>query len=60
MGATDCPSNTQASIKASTGSTFMMAELPTTPKRGKTVNMMVNAVPYKNVSIPKPHQPALA
>jgi len=38
----------------------MMAELPTTPNLGNTVNMMVKAVPYKNVNAPKPHQPAVA
>jgi hypothetical protein len=33
----------------------MMAELPTTPNLGKTVNKMVKAVPYKNPKTPKPH-----
>jgi hypothetical protein len=31
----------QAMTKAKIGSKFKMAELPTTPSRGKTVNMMV-------------------
>ena len=31
------PRNSQARISANTGSTFMMAELPTTPRRGSTV-----------------------
>ena len=35
----------------------MMAELAATPSLGKTVNMMVKAVPYKKVSNPKPCQP---
>jgi hypothetical protein len=39
------PAGAQASTSAKTGSTFMMAELPTTPSRGSTVNMMVKAVP---------------
>ena len=60
IGAIDCPSSAQANTSAKTGSTFMMAELPTTPNLGSTVNMMVKAVPYKNVKAPKPHQPALA
>ena len=42
------------------GSTFMMAELPTTPSLGSTVNMMVKAVPYRKVSRAKPHQPGTA
>lgn len=37
--------NAQASTSANTGSTFMIAELPTTPSRGSTVNMRVKAVP---------------
>ena len=35
----------QASTSANTGSTFMIAELPTTPRRGSTVNRMVMPVP---------------
>ena len=54
------PSSTQANTKAKMGSTFMMAELPTTPSLGSTVNMMVKAVPYKKVNEPKPHHPAVA
>ena len=38
----------------------MMAELPTTPKRGNTVNMMVNPVPYKSDNMHKPNQPSEA
>ena len=34
-----------ASTSANTGSTFMIAELPTTPSLGSTVNMMVKAGP---------------
>ena len=44
-GAIDWSSKAQAKTSAQTGSMFMMAELPTTPKRGNTVNMMVKAVP---------------
>ena len=39
------PSTAQASTSANIGSTFMIAELPTTPRRGSTVNMIVKAVP---------------
>ena len=45
IGAIAWPSTAQASTSAKIGSTFMIAELPTTPSRGSTVNMIVNAVP---------------
>jgi hypothetical protein len=45
MGAMACPSRGQASTRAKIGSTFMIAELPTTPRRGSTLNMIVKAVP---------------
>jgi hypothetical protein len=38
----------------------MMAELPTTPSLGSTVNMMVKAVPYKKVRVASPAHPAAA
>jgi hypothetical protein len=44
-GAMDWPRMAQASASAKIGSTFMIAELPTTPSLGSTVNMMVKAVP---------------
>ena len=39
------PRINQARPGAKIGSMFMIAELPTTPRRGSTVNMMVKAVP---------------
>ena len=46
--------------RENTGSTFMIAELPTTPSFGSTVNMIVNAVPYRKVSAARPDQPGVA
>ena len=44
-GAIDWSNTAQAMNKAITGSTFMMGELPTAPRRGSTVNRIVKALP---------------
>ena len=54
------PSSAHASTSAKIGSMFMIAELPTTPRRGSTVNRIVNAVPYRKVSASSPHHPGAA
>ena len=44
-GAIAWPRIAHASTSANTGSTFMIAELPTTPRRGSTVKRIVMPVP---------------